>query len=308
MTVEDQLQGKLTELTRTLLLYRYGVDTVKRVSPECALLGVHRSDDFGGRTNYLLLLSTGLPTESTLSLMEKTARARQARPVVLSEESPGGGFTWYRPADFYQILGGPATTGLVLLPDLPDILEALGRNQVPVGLSGNADDLYEDYVKQCLQFLLNSPAWRYGQDRLFEKVPDGLIFGRDNFLLQFDAKAYGKGFTVGADDVRRFATYVNDFNSKYGAAFGRVHSFLVVSTEFTQGEAALVAKSKEMYAACQTRLSFLRSRELGLIVWLMRDNVSLRNSVNWRLVFSDDVISKAAVESQLRAARKDGLL
>jgi hypothetical protein len=308
MPAQDVLQSKLAELMRTLLSNNYEPDTIRRVSSEFALLDIHKTDTLGIPVNYTVLFSIEKPNKSSVELLEKTAVARRSRPIILSEERPDTKITWYHPDNFYQILGGPITSGLILAPDLPDRLEMLGMNTLPSGLVGDPDDLFEEHVKECLQFLLNSRAWRYGQDRLFEKVPDGLIFGKNNLLLLFDAKAYGKGFTVSADDVRRFTSYVEEFHQKYEAVLPRIYIFLVVSAKFNQRKFALTVKSNELYAKCQTKLSFLEARELGKIVDLMKENIGLRNSIDWKLVFSSTIITEASVKDQLLALNRDNLL
>lgn len=308
MENQDLLQQGLTELLRTLLTHRFEVDVIKRVSPVCALMNIHRLDDLSTPVNYTILFSIEEPSESTLGLLETTAKAKPSRSIVLSKVKPKGQFTWYTPEGFYAILGGPVTSGIILAPDLPDLLDTLGKNALPEGMDGKPDDIFEDYVKECLQFLVNAPAWRYGQERRFEKLPDGLILGRDGFLLLFDAKAYAGGFPVSADDIRRFASYVRDFSTKYEDALGRVHCFLVVSASFDQGSKALADKSNEMYSTCQTKLSFMEGKTLGHVVELIRENISLRNSIDWRRVFSNEIVTLASVESQLRSLIKDNLL
>lgn len=291
-----------------MLTHRFEVDVIKRVSPVCALINIHRLDDLSTSVNYTILFSIEEPSESTLGLLETTAKAKPSRSIVLSKVKPKGQFTWYTPDEFYAILGGPVTSGIILAPDLPELLDTLGKNALPEGVDGKPDDIFEDYVKECLQFLVNAPAWRYGQERRFEKLPDGLILGRDGFLLLFDAKAYAGGFPVSADDIRRFASYVRDFSTKYEDAIGRVHCFLVISASFDQGSKALSDKSNEMYATCQTKLGFMEAKTLGHAVELIRENISLRNSIDWRRVFSNDVVTLASVESQLRSLIKDNLL
>lgn len=308
MEKQDPLQQGLTELLRTVITHRFDVDMIKRVSPECALLNIHRLDDLSTPINYTLLYSIEEPSESMLGLLEITAKAKPSRSIVLSRVKPEGKFTWYTPEEFYAILGGPVTSGIILAPDLPDLLDTLGKNALPEYITGDPDDIFEDYIKECLQFLVNAPAWRYGQERRFEKLPDGLILGRDGFLLLFDAKAYAGGFPVGADDIRRFSSYVRDFSTKYEDALGRVHCFLVVSASFDQGTKALSDKSNEMYAMCQTKLSFMEAKSLGEVVELVRENISLRNSIDWKRVFSNEIVTVASVESQLRSLIKDNLL
>lgn len=308
MSSQDQLQQGLTELLRTLITHRFDVDVIKRVSPACALMNIHRLDDLSTPVNYTLLFSVEDPSESALGLMETTAKAKQSRPIVLSKVKPAGTYTWYAPDKFYEILGGPVTSGIILAADLPDLLDTLGKNALPDGMSGTPDDIFEDYVKECLQFLVNAPAWRYGQDRRFEKLPDGLILGREGLLLLFDAKAYAGGFPVSADDIRRFVSYVRDFAEKYEQALGRVHCFLVVSASFEQGAKALSDRSDEVYAECQTKLCFMEAKTLGRTVELVKENISLRNSINWRSVFSHVFVNEAPVESQLKSLTKDNLL
>src|ERR1700761_5478336 len=98
------------------------------------------------------------------------------------------------------MFGGLVNTGLILIPSLDDILESLGHNTVYPGLVGEADNLHELYVKECLQYMLQSPTRRYGSDRLFEKLPDAAVLSKERFIVLVDAKAYSTGFEFKADD------------------------------------------------------------------------------------------------------------
>src|SRR5436853_7185630 len=109
MENQDLLQQGLAELLRTLLTHRFEVDVIKRVSPVCALMNIHRLDNLSTPVNYTILFSIEEPSESTLGLLETTAKAKPSRSIVLSKVKPKGQFTWYTPEEFYAILGGPVT-------------------------------------------------------------------------------------------------------------------------------------------------------------------------------------------------------
>jgi len=69
-------------------------------------------------------------------------------------------------------LGGPIKTWLPLLKDFPVVLDQLGHLKLPKGMSGKPDNLFEESVKQALQFAFASRVIRYGQARRFENVPE----------------------------------------------------------------------------------------------------------------------------------------
>jgi hypothetical protein len=162
-------------------------------------------------------------------------------------------------------------------------------------------------VKEGLEFLLESRGWRYGQERLFEALPDGLLLGRDQLNLYFDGKAYEKGFHPSADDIRRFAAYVNDFNKRYGGDLGRLHAFLVVSGSFIAEEQALKDKATDLYAACGTQLCYLAAKDLGEIITILREKPSNRTAVNWMRIFSQMRIKPNSVTAEIKRVAKDQL-
>jgi hypothetical protein len=192
--------------------------------------------------------------------------------------------------------------------DLPDVLDAFGHNRTYTGFTGDPDDLLEDYVAEGLQFLLESRAYWYGQDRLFESVPDGLVLA-PTLNLYFDGKAYEKGFHPSADDIKRFATYVNEFNTRYAPLVGgRLHCFLVVSGTFTGSANALEEKANEFYSLCATKLCHMTARNFGLIIKGVREHCGSRSAINWIKVFSRLIIEPASVTDELRRIKKDNVV
>lgn len=119
--------------------------------------------------------------------LQQVARASNASLVIVSDgekkvpaptEVPV-----FNTGEFTARLGGVIDTFLPLEDTYAERLEELGRNKVPSGLAGRADDLFEAYVFAGLRFVLGRRVVRYGQERTFEVVPDGIALGLDSFNL-----------------------------------------------------------------------------------------------------------------------------
>lgn len=66
--------------------------------------------------------------------------------VIGDAESDGEHICVLSPQDFVARLGGSVYSFLPLEPEYPEQLLALGKNQLPEGLIGKADDLFEIYM------------------------------------------------------------------------------------------------------------------------------------------------------------------
>ena len=161
-------------------------------------------------------------------------------------------------------------------------------------------------MKEGLEFLLESRGWHYGQDRLFESVPDGIVLGKLN--LYFDGKAYKEGYHPSADDIKRFAGYVNEFNERYATSVGRIHSFVVVSGSFTAKKNALEKKATDFYARCSTQLCYVTAADFGQIVTQVRLTSVNRSALKWANVFSQLRIEPTSIASELRRITKDRII
>ena len=250
---------------RTLLLNGYTIDSVQR-SDAAEVFEVHRVDELGARVAYAFLIASN-PSEGVITPFVKRAGELRATPVGLGGFSTPL-FSVLSFQDFYHILGGSVDEGVVYDDELPMKLDDLGHNRVSSGLSGKADGLLEDFTKQCLQFVTGRRSRRYGKERLFEPVPDGIVF--EDLAVLVDSKAYSAGFKIEADDIKRFASYVGDFNARYRHELGAIHSFVVVTGHFEQNIATLEGRRGELYAECQTQLTCLKASDLGEMVKLIR--------------------------------------
>jgi hypothetical protein len=276
--------------------------------PSYLLLRVYRTDELGIARRYVLAYSDNTITPPALAGLRKVAANDHAPIVVIGKADKGDPAVPILTLDqFVGRMGGSVPTFLALEPGYPAQLTELGFNKKASILVGKADDLFEGYVHAGLQFLLQRKVIRYGQDRLFETVPDGLVVGRDSVQLLYDCKAYKDGYPLSRDSIRQFADYVRSFHQRYENYIGRLHAFLVISGRF-QSDATLDTRSQELYSECQIPLVFMSAATLGEIVTLFAQAPRYRSAIDWKVVFSATTVELKSVKAQLSARRKDKVI
>jgi len=306
--VERMAESQIASVLRTLLVNGYVVTKADRISERVAVISVQKRDRLGGVAASSILFADA-PTENIMEMLGKTAEENGAQTlVVTTAKLDQKQVPTIAPQKFYDLLGGEIRSERLMREDLPDLLDAFGHNKLYHGFKESPDDLLEDYVKEGLQFLLESRAYRYGQDRLFESLPDGLVLGRQKLNLYFDAKAYEKGFHPSADDIKRFSSYVNEFNDRYERFVGRLHSFLVVSGSFPADAKALEEKATEFYSLCSTKLCLITGKDLGHIINDVRTQCKNRSAIKWTKIFSQLLIKPGSIASELRRIKKDNIV
>lgn len=304
MPHENQIQ----KIVRTLVGSGFILEKVDR-KPTYIVFDVYRSDEFGVRWRYLLAFSSddGISSSDVDGLHRIATHGKASLVIIGSGVSKRPDVPVITMREFEGRLGGLIPSFLPLQADYPAHLATLGLNKRPQGLSGTPDDLFEMYVHSGLQFILQDKVIRYGQERRGEVVPDGLVLGRDSFHLLYDCKAAKDGYEISRTSIRQFADYVNSFHSRYEGYVGKLHAFLVISGKFKSDE-TLEGRSRELYSECRVPLVFLTATELGKIISLFADRPVLRQSVDWRVIFSGVSVSVASVESNIRAREKDKVI
>jgi hypothetical protein len=268
-----------------------------------------RRDEFGAEHRYIFAFSGEQKLSRTeLNGVRHIATKEGASLVIIGDADRTGEPTCiFSPQDFVARLGGAVYSFLPLESEYPPQLATLGRNELPPGVTGKADDLFEVFVHAGLEFLLQEKVVRYGQDRLFETIPDGLVLGRRSVLVLYDCKAARNGYDISRDSIRQFADYVKSFHARYEQYVGRLHAFLVISG-FFQSPDTLQARSDELYAECQVRLVFLSADEMGEIVAMLAAHPAYRRSLDWRSIFSATVIKANKVNENLQARLRDKVI
>jgi hypothetical protein len=148
---------------------------------------------------------------------------------------------------------------------------------------------------------------RYGQDRRFETLPDGVVLGGESLILLYDCKAAKEGYDVSRATIRQFADYVRSFHRRYEAYMGRVHAFLVISGYF-QSPGTFDDRSRDLIAECQVPLVFLTAEDMGKIIGMLVKRPAFRQSLEWKRIFSGGVMHASDVRKNLQARIRDRVI
>jgi len=298
---------EISNIVSTLITNGFVIDQIERFPKENIILNILKLDKLGAIIKYSILFTKDITETQLTNSLITISKAFHSKPLIISDNFVSPNCTTYTFEKFYNFYGGIVNTGLILIPNLPDTLEELGTNKLPTVLQGDAFDLHELYVKECFQFILQSPTRRYGKGRIFESIPDGIVICKNGMMILYDSKAYSKGFDFTADDIKRFASYVDEFNNRYSTILGKVFTFTVITGKFNATQKVIANRSKELYKKCNCNLSCITSRELGNIVQMLKKEPDIRVSILWKNIFSELLIDTALVKKEITRIKKDNL-
>lgn len=294
-------------LLTTFITNGFNIDKVDRLAHENLMLHIYKYDRLGAKVKYSILFTEDDSENSITDTLLSQSKNYESTPLIVSDYFESGKCKSYDSITFFNFFGGIINSGLVLIPKLSEILDSLGHNSLPSELSGKADDLHEMYVKECLQFVMESPTRRYGMDRTFESLPDTAVLCKDGFMLLVDSKAYSNGYSFSADDLKRYKSYVDDFTKRYSQFLGPIFSFVLVSGYFTDSNDSIQSRSDEFYKMCQCKISCIQSKELGIITEFLSKSPALRSAINWKNIFSELIISNKTFQKEINRIKKDNI-
>lgn len=303
MTIEE-----FSNIVSTLVINGFHIHQVERFSPTTPIIHTYKYDKLGAKIRYSILFSEDSSETAVIQALEKSANSFEAMPIMVNDNLKTDRFVTYTKNKFFDFFGGIVNTGLILIPNLPLILDELGHNKLPTGLTGEPEDLLEFYASECLQYIFESPTRRYGSDRLFEKLPDGIVICKGRFMILFDAKAYKNGFEFDSKTMNSLRGYVEEFSQKYSGYFGSIFSVIVVSGHFNDSENAIKGRADELYKLCNCKISTVTGTVLGNMVQLLKDNPQIRGSINWKNVFANLIAETKYVQQEIDKIYKDKLL
>lgn len=287
-----------------LIISGFHLKSSEKISPNASIINVYKYDQLGGLVRYSILICAKMPTNAIIDRLLIHSNKENSTPIGIGEESSSK-IHWFNERLFLDKLGTSMDTGLVLNPNLPVIMDQLGHNKTPDAIEGRADSLLEYYSKECLQYLLNAPGRRYGIDRSFESVPDGIVLNYNDIAILFDSKAYKSGYFFNSGDMHKFEGYVNSFKRKYGSISNVVNSFVVISGDFTDSNASLQSRSNDLLSKCQTPICTVKAKDLGAIVKKVLKNNQYRNSIDWKRLLTNIELKPNDVEKELKRIEKD---
>jgi hypothetical protein len=304
-------KSEVATFIRTLVGAGFAV-TNTTTKPNYFVAHAKRFDEFGIESTYVFgYCTSGIPSEADCVTLKKLALETQSALVIACDSTAaagiGGEVVSISKDDLLAKLGGPVTSLLPLEPEYEAQLRLLAKNQVPAGLHGKADDLFERYVHAGLQFLLRGRVLRYGQERRFEALPDGLILNSSAPLMLYDCKATDSVYEITKDTIRQFADYIREFRNRYSNYLEEPHAFVVVAPEF-QRVSALQNRSNELYAQCRVPLVCLTAEALATCIKLFADRPLLRATIDWKTVFSPPMVEVSNLEKQVTARVNDRVI
>lgn len=299
-----EASGSSVELLTTTLAAHGYVPLSARRLPQALLLTYEFPDDFGCVIRYVIALTDGELKGPALEAVRKIAARRQAHLVIVGRAEGSFNEPVLSLDEFTARFGGGIPSLLPLDPAYATQLRELGHNRLPEGLTGRPEHLFERYVHAGLQFITGRRVIRYGQDRLGESVPDGLILLGGSYVL-YDAKSAANGFEVDSETERQCQAYSEDFATRYKEILGRPYAFLLVSGSFAQTREVLERRSHEVYSRSQVPLTCLDAATMGSAVQCFSTHPRLRSVVDWRAIFSNPVISPEVIHRAVRLAARD---
>jgi hypothetical protein len=297
--------NEVPEFVRTLFASGFDVLSVTH-KPNFTLIDAVRHDEFGLAHKYLFAYAGEQSiSKADHNILGKLTRSTNAPLVVISDkDAPNEGRVVLTRSQFFGKVGGAISSILALEPEYGERLRELGFNRLPSELRGKPDDLFEVYVHAGLQFLLSGRVIRYGQERRFEAVSDGVAVGRNTPLMLYDCKAADGRYEFSRNTIRQFADYVNDFHRRYEQSVGRLHAFLAISSAF-QDLDTLRERSSELYSACGIPAVCLTAGTLSGLVSLFATNVALRPVVDWKYILTAPIVEIGRAEEQVKARVRD---
>lgn len=298
----------LKKVLQTLIVNGFDLSSIRKLARDKTILNVNKFDTLGAEIKYSLLLSSGKPNIQLLDSLQITSSDLNSTPIVISDNLSTKDFKVYTISQFEGFFGGFVNTIIILIDDLANVLQDLGFNKQYDGIVGKPDELFESYTKECLQFLLNSRARLYGNKRRGESLPDGVVIAKDGTIILFDSKACKDGYKFKSDDINRFATYVNKFNKMYSKDLGNVFCFLVISSDFRDSENLIRKRSNTLYTQTGTKLACMRSTELAKATNEIRKHQEYRNSINWKEIFVNEIVSTQKLKREISKIKKDKLI
>jgi hypothetical protein len=269
-----------------------------------------RFDEFGIASRYVFgYCTSGALSAADRATLNKLALENLASLVIAGNIEPGtdGVGVCIGKEDLLAKLGGAVMSLLPLEPEYTAQLLSLAKNQLPDGLIGKADDMFERYVHAGFQFLLRGRVLRYGQERRFEALPDGLVLNSSAPLMLYDCKATESVYEITRDTIRQFADYVRSFQARYGNYLEEPHAFVIVAPDF-QRLSTLHGRSNELYAHCHVPLVCLTASALAACVRLFVERPLLRTAIDWKEIFVPPMVEVSNLEKQVTARVNDRVI
>ena len=146
-------------VTRTLVAAGFTITDFRR-HPRYGEYVCERLDAFGMSIPYVIAVcDDNEPNEDEMEYARRVAKGEGRIFLVVAR---GSGDEWVRWDDFLEALGGAIPTWRALSDEYPNVLKTTSRNEIPIGLSGEAWQIFEEAVADGLEFIFGRRVRRLG--------------------------------------------------------------------------------------------------------------------------------------------------
>lgn len=288
---------------RTLLASGYTIVESHR-QPRHIEIHCQRDDLLSATINYLIAItdSDGF-TENEVEDIRRTATSQCLVPVLVARVSNHDWISWQ---DFTEALGGAVPSWQALSETYSDVLIATSQNTLPYGEQGEAWLMFEDLVASGLEFVFGRRVRRLGGRKRGKAVSDLQAQTPHGNVLVVDAKASLNGFDVTWSALRPLVEYVKKQQQRQQGQLELLGA-LMVSSSFQQDDSRLQELGRQFYGETRVTISFLNAETLSQIIWLIRDNIDIRNAIRWHTVIVGGNLLLKTVFDEIKAARVERL-
>ncbi len=296
---DSPLPVSVSTATRTLLAAGYEVTDCQR-HPQYAEIQCERISKLGPMIRYTFAITDKEAfTSEQIGDIKRIAAGESRAVVLVGGSSNDSNIGWQ---DFLESMGGAIPSWRALGSEYGQHLRTASRNKLPESFEGEAWQLFEDLVADGLEFILGRRVSRLGGRKRGRLVSDMIAQLPDSRLIVVDVKASGGGFDATWPNLRALAEYVERQKQRqegHNEVFGAV----VVSSVYQQNAEVLNQVSKKFLAETFVALAFLTSDVLADVIELVRNDLTYRNAMQWRLAFSGGTVQFKAVKEELTRAK-----
>lgn len=286
---------------RTLLAAGFTITNSQRqpchIEIEC-----ERIDSFGITIPYLVAVCETDEPPDDISFLAEIAKETGRNLAVVARES---GSSWLSWNEFLESLGGAVPSWRALADEYLGILQITATNQVPLGMKGEAWQIFEDAVADGLEFVLGQRVRRMGGKKRGKRVSDMIAQIPNSKVLVVDAKASGHAFDLNWTALRPLVEYTNAQKLRQRGQLD-VGGAVLVAAAFKQPSDQIVEVAGDFQSETSIPLVCLNADTLASMVKQLSFKPHLRNAINWAKIFCrSGVVAFERFQKEVDAAESE---
>lgn len=123
----------LADTIATLVTNGFNIHKVDRFAHSNSIVYTYKYDKLGARVNYSILFTEDSEENSVVDTLLTVSEQFNSMPLIVGDNYKSAKCETFAKAKFFDFFGGIVNTGLILIPNLSEILNELGHNRMPSG-------------------------------------------------------------------------------------------------------------------------------------------------------------------------------